>query len=294
VEQIYLLFPLASGLVYAFSALALKPAVEGGVGAWRVTAITQWAISLTFSFFLLRVEGGLWPDPFWPSLVAGLLFFLGGLFTIISIRVGDISVATPVMGSKVLWVAVLVVLFLGDDLDWTIWVGAGLTVAGLVILNMRWDVGGRHKRTGFTIAMALLASLCFASVDVMAQHWCTVQGFELFIAWSSLCAGMFAFTLIPFFREPIWRIPRPVVKYLALGAGGMAFQAIGMAVGVGYFADAAGSNIAYSGRGIWSVALVWAAGHWFRNEEKHAGRKTMIARIGGSLLVTCAIILLFL
>jgi len=84
------------------------------------------------------------------------------------------------------------------------------------------------------------------------------------------------------------------MPYLSFGAIGMAVQAIGMALGVGCFEDATGSNIVYSGRGMWSVVLVWWIAHWFHNQEKEAGRETMIGRLIGSVLISAAIVILFL
>lgn len=294
-DRLYLLFPLVSGLIYAVASMALKPAMNSGLGPFRAAFITQAFITCSFSLLLFGVEGSLIPDPFWPSLLAGLIFSLGGLATTFVLMKGDISIATPIMGSKVVMVAFLLVLLLGESLEPVIWVSAVLTLIGLVVLNLRW--GGQatgHHHLFFTVGLAFLASVCYALVDVLFQYWCGVQGFYLFGAWSTICAGFFTLFLIPFFNGPLWRIPPEARRFVAIGAVGMAVQAILMAVGIGYFSDAAGSNIAYSGRGVWTVILVWWIGHWFRNTEKEVGTATMISRTIGAVIISLAIVILFL
>jgi len=39
---------------------------------------------------------------------------------------------------------------------------------------------------------------------------------------------------------------------------------------------------------------VWCVGHWFGNTESAHGRAVMLRRLGGSLLLLCAIFLLTL
>jgi len=63
---------------------------------------------------------------------------------------------------------------------------------------------------------------------------------------------------------------------------------------VGYFGDAAGTNVVYSSRGIWSIALVWFVGHWFANFEKEVGPRTLLMRLVGAMLILSAIVLIFL
>jgi drug/metabolite transporter (DMT)-like permease len=294
-DRLYLLFPLVSGLIYAVSAMALKPAMNSGLGPFRTAFITQAVISGSFAFLLFGVDGPLIPDPFWPSLLAGGIFSIGGLATIYVLKKGDVSIATPIMGSKVVMVAFLLVLLLNETLDPVIWVSAILTLVGIVVLNLRWGKAARsHHHLVFTVTLSIFASLCYALVDILFQYWCGHQGFYLFGAWSSICAGFFSLFLIPFFNGPVWKIPPGAGKFLAIGAVGMSLQAICMAIGVGYFSDAAGSNIAYSGRGVWTVLLVWWVGHWFNNTEKDVGPATMACRVIGALLISVAIVLLFL
>jgi hypothetical protein len=64
-----------------------------------------------------------------------------------------------------------------------------------------------------------------------------------------------------------------------------------MGIALGFFNDAAGVNVVYGSRGIWSLAVVWFAGRLFGNAERSDSRDAMGLRLMGCLLVTAAIIL---
>ena len=55
-------------------------------------------------------EFSLW----WQPVVAGALFFAGQVFTLLALTTGDVSVATPVLGLKIVLVALLSVVLIGD------------------------------------------------------------------------------------------------------------------------------------------------------------------------------------
>src|SRR3954467_9282757 len=105
-----LIAPLVSAFLYSFAALALKRAAANGVGPWRVNFIANWTAVIAFT--PLWLLGG---APFtWGHLLhavlAGTCFFVGQIFTFLALTRGDVSVATPVLGTKVIVVAGLTVL----------------------------------------------------------------------------------------------------------------------------------------------------------------------------------------
>src|SRR6185503_14148429 len=120
----YLLLPFTSSLLYVFGALFLKEASTRGVGLWRITVVTNIAFGLVFS--VLWLAGGRLPGPalwFQPAVTAGL-FLIGQVLALVALQRGDVSVATPVMGLKVVLVAFFVTWILGDRVPLAIWAGA--------------------------------------------------------------------------------------------------------------------------------------------------------------------------
>jgi len=292
-DRWYLLLPMTSAFLYAVATLSQKNAIAAGMGPWRMSALTTWFIGAGFiPMFFLAEPMGL-PEPLFPPLVAGTLFFFGQLFTIISITRGDVSVATPVLGSKVILVVVFLTVFTADPMSGKTWMAAFLTVFGIVFLQ--WDPRVEHRgRVWFTVGVAFLSACFFAGADVMVQEGCRESGFYRFMSVSAVATVVWSLGLIPFFNAPIWKLPRGSLKHVLIGCILISLQAVMLAFAIGYFGDAAGANIVYSSRGIWSVVLVWWVGHWFANREREAGGIVLTLRGVGATLIVSAIVLIFL
>lgn len=286
---IYLL-PLGSSLGYAVGALCLKRAVDSGMGPWRMTFLSNLALWVVFVPALFWAEPLARLDPWWPPVVSGLLFFLGQVLTMLALVRGDVSVTTPVLGSKVVLVALFLVLFSGEQLGWRIWTGACLTLAGIVFLQ---GGGLPHDRSRVikTILFAGSSAMAFSLGDILIKKWTPVIGFGYFMSITSTVTFLASFILVPLFRAPLWKIAPGAVRYVWLGVGIIALQALSLFIAIGVFGKAAEANIIYSARGIWSVVLVWYVGHWFGNTEKTSGGRIMLRRLAGSALILSGIVL---
>ena len=60
----------------------------------------------------------------------------------------------------------------------------------------------------------------------------------------------------------------------------------------GYFQDAAGSNIVYNLRGIWSILLIQFLSQHFKTDEGSAGRAVMTRRFVGAALMVASVALI--
>jgi drug/metabolite transporter (DMT)-like permease len=292
-DRWYLILPLFSAFLYAIAALSQKQAIAAGYGPWRMSALTTWAIGIPFVPLIFLEDTLSLPDPIWPAVLCGVLFLSGQMLTIIAITKGEVSVATPVMGSKVVLVVLILVVFTDESVGVVIWIAAALTTIGIIFLQ--WESRKEMKRqVWFTVIMSLLSAACFAGADVLVQQGSAEQGFYRFVATSSGVNVILAFAMIPFFSGPLWSFPRGSGRHIAIGSSFIAIQAMSLAFAIGYFGDVAGSNIVYSSRGLWGVMLVWVVGHWFANTEKEAGTKTLLLRMIGALLIVAAIVLIFI
>ncbi len=63
----------------------------------------------------------------------------------IALEKGDVSIAVPVLGLKVIFVALLTPLLSGESVGFGLWIAAILSVAGVAILN-RSDARARRGR----------------------------------------------------------------------------------------------------------------------------------------------------
>jgi len=289
----YLLIPLACALGYVVSMLALKRAGDFGVGVWRTTFWANWATALLFlPWWLWR---GWAPVPLaliWQPAVVAVIFLLAQVCIFLAITRGDVSVAAPVMGVKVILVALFSsVLGVGQvPLAW--WIGAGLSALAVALLNL--GGGLRRRRTGSTVLLALGSALLFSLSDVHVQKWAPAWGPGNFFPPMFTLVGIYSFGLLAFARGGLRGLAPGAWRWVGLGAGCNALTNSGIALTLGIWGNATAVNIVYSLRGLFSVVLVWSVGHWFANTERQAGRGVLLARLTGAVAMLAAIGLVLL
>ena len=190
--------------------------------------------------------------------------------------------ATPILGTKVIFVAGFAEILVGRALSPWIWVAVFLTAIGTAILGIQ--PGMRRSRVALSIGTALGAAGCFALTDVLVLKYAPGWGFGSFIPTMFVVVGMLSFGFLPFMKgsgwAPVWLWPGAVI---------LGVQALGMAFAITYFGHVTTVNIAYNSRGLWTIAMIWAFGHWFGNTERERGAKIMLLRVVGAALLVTAI-----
>ena len=294
-DQIHLAFPLLSAFCYAASALFLKAGSREGVGPVRTTVIVLWVMAFGFAIFYPWREFPVTPSVWWPSLVVGIAFLLGHLFLVLAYARGDVSVATPVMGTKVLMVAVLVSLFSEKGLGWGTWLSAIITTVALILLVSpgKGMDGLPRKRVVAGFGYALATAATFAVFDVMIQEFSARDGFGLLAPFAMGLAAFGSLFLLRFARSRSFRFSPRAWKFLIPGIILLTIQAMLLIWTIGAFGDAAGANITYSSRAIWSVVLVWIFGSFFGDRESLQDRTIVVRRLLGAIFMVIGILLVF-
>ena len=287
----HLLLPLASSFGYVAGVLLLKRCAAFGVGVWRTTFVSNVMMGLCLApLWVLggaAVPGGVW----WQPVLSGTLFFLGQIATFVALERGDVSVATPVLGLKIILVAFFSAVLLPDAVPLAWWVAAGLSTGAIVLLNRRPPGAAAGRSMAVSIGAAALAALAFAATDVLVQKWAPGWGIGRYLPVMFGWVAVLSVGLVPVFSAPLHKVERAAWPWLGAGAVLLALQAAGMAVTLGVFGDATAANIVYSSRGLWSVLAVWWVGHWFYNEERHLGGAVLRMRLWGAGLMLAAIVL---
>lgn len=284
----YLLIPLACGLFYVLSMLSLKRANELGVGVWRTTFLANWACALVF--FPVWLAHGWAPVPwtlYWQPAASALLFLVAQIVMFLAITRGDVSVAAPVMGVKVILVALFSSFLFAGGVPLRWWIGAGLSTAAVGLLNL----GGAapHRRVGPTVLLTMLSALLYALSDVLIQRWAPAWGRGNYMPPLFLAVGLYSFALLAFAQGGLRGITGPAWRWVLPGAGFNALTNGGIAFTLGTWGNATAVNIVYSSRGLFSVLVVWLVGHWFANQERHAGRAVLLSRLAGAVAMLAAI-----
>lgn len=285
----HLFIPLACGFVYVVGALCLKRAADHGAGVWRATFVANLTMAIGFAplWLLGGVEHPL--ADYWQPALTGLLFTVAQLLIYLAISHGDVSVTTPVMGTKSILVAVIASVLFAVEIPASWWWAAGLCAVAVLLLS--WNGGAPHRRVGMTILLTTGSASIYAFSDVLTQHWAPAWGVGRFLPLMFGVMGLLSFGFIPFFHGPLREINAATWRWLRPGAALLAVNNAAFAYTLARWHDATAANIVYSSRGLWSVVLVWAVGHWFGNQEREAGRGAMLSRLIGAGLMVAAIVL---
>jgi len=282
--------PLCSALGYGFAALMLKRGTEGA-GPWRVNFSTNWVQATLFSLlWFVPVEHTVNFSNASHAVISGAIFFIGQIFTFLALSRGDVSVATPVLGSKVIFVALFSAAFGTEHIGAPTWLAVLLTAVATALLG----IGHPHADRAAILRSMLYgfsAAVMYALTDITQQRWVHQWGFAHYAATLFLTVAVLSLTLVPLLGGDGREVsPR---TWVWIGAGGctLAVQACGVAWAI-VTIGATATNVLYNSRGLWSVVLVWTIGHWFGNAERGHGRAVMLRRAAGSLLLLAAILLI--
>ena len=286
--------PLICAFLFALASIALKRALNEGAGATRGVFVTNMV------FFIALVP--LWwifPDPYPPDLIwapalAGLAAFLGSLFQTMALKIGDVSVATPLLGGKVLFVALFSTLILGNLLPLTWWAGAVLAGLGVFFLGQSPTGMSGPKRLGLTVFLSVLSVCAFALMDITIAGWGKAFGFRRFAALQQVFTFGFSLLLIPFFSGSLRSMSGKCWGWLLGGSVIIVGQYYLLNWTISTYQDPTAMNILYSSRGIWSVILVWSIGSWFGNREGGLGWGIFWRRVVGAGFLFAAICLVLL
>ena len=285
-----ILFPLIAAFIYVFSALLLNRSSELGVGIWRTTFVANLVVALLFSLLWLLDGNQVSPALLWQPALIALCLFAGQLLQFLALERGDVSVAVPVFGLKVVLVAFFTPFIVHETVSGRLWCAALLSVLGITFFN-RKNQGIPPKNLGITLISGGLGAVCFAVFDVLVQKWGPAWGTGRLLPIIFWINAVFSFALIPFFKSPLRAVPRNAWPWLLLGTALLGTQSILFVSTLARHGNATTANIVYASRGLLTVAFVWLIGHWFGNVERHQGATVMRWRLCGALLMMSAIAL---
>lgn len=292
----HLFFPLASSFLFVFGVMSAKQAIVRGASPWTGTFWgNQWLA--IFWVLVAVVRGSLCEFDMWlPAAIIGALFVLGQLLTYLAFQVGDVSVATPVFGIKVIVVATLQSLFAGEVISGRIWIAGIMATSGVVLIQ--WVDSGATKRdrrkTMLSILIAGLAAFTLSLFDVSLQAWAKDVNTYDFMPVMFGFVGLFSLVLLPKVDSVSHLKTTKSFRWMLLATILMAMQAFSMCFSLAEFGDAARINIVYALRGLWGVLLAWALAKRLQTGEAELPRIVMVRRLAGAGLLTGAVLIAIL
>jgi drug/metabolite transporter (DMT)-like permease len=286
----HLFLPLLAAIAFAAGSLVYKRAFTEGAGIAHALVVNNVALGIAFlPLAWLDPQPIPWHLAHLPVITASA--FVGGhLMNVVSLKIGDVSVASPLLGSKVVFVALVARLVFGWPVTGIQMFAAGLTTAGVLVMGFSDARPGR--RTSLTIALSLTCAAAFAVTDVLIQLWAADFGVFNFLSLLFASLAVFSLLILPFLGRESLRAPLTAWKWIAGATALSALQAIIITWTIGHWRDAAGVNIVYGTRGLWTIALVWWAGRWFGNTERRSvGGRVLAGRLAGAILILAALVL---
>lgn len=287
----YLLMPLIAAAGYTLSSLYFKKAYQQGATAMQTF---HWAniigmLVLGGSYFL---GSGVPVADLWRPAVVAALIYIGSLATFAAIKAGDVSLITPLLGAKVVFVALATPVIMQTGLSPKVWVACLLTAVGIFVMG-RKDFK-KSKTMVQAVVYCFLSCLFFAVSDVFLQAWAPRCGGMSFLGALATLVGVYSLIHVLVAQRHGLNAPQAARKSIAWGGLLLAAQGIVMGIALGFFNDAARVNVVYGSRGLWSLFLVWWVGSYFGNTESTDSREALVWRFAGCLLVTAAIVLALL
>ena len=288
-----ILVPLTSAALYAFSSLFLKQGLQLGAGAIRSVFFNNVIMTLCFLPVLaFNHEPVHWEAVGWPILT-GICFFGGQAFTVWAIKTGDVSVHTPMMGLKVIFVAVFSMILSPDPIPPVLFVSAGITALAVFLLGQSDRLNYRAVRKA--ILLTSVACMFFGATDSLVGARAEAFGRIPMLIGMMLTLTVCSLCLIPFVQKPFWSFPKGACWPMVLGSVLVGFQALILNAGLSFLGQATAMNVVYSIRGLFGILLVWFIGAKFGNREREeVGGRIMRSRFAGALLLMVAIGLVFL
>ena len=289
-DSLHLLFPLLSSFLFVIGAMLAKQATSRGASPYTTTALAN--------FFLAAFWGGVGvvrgeslPIESWgPAIALALAFVAGQLWTYLAFQFGDVSLATPVLGVKIILVAVISSLFSERPLEPRIWLASLLATIGVAVVHGGGASRARStKRAAIAIGFALLAATALSLLDVGVQHYGQAYGAVPLLSTTFVFTGVISCGLLPWADRPARLRALGAAWPLTLSALFMAGQAMSISYALGQFGDATRVNIVYSLRGLWSVGLAWLLVRLDVSPEETHSPRTLAIRFVGAVLLTTAV-----
>jgi len=216
-----LMFGLGAALMWGLTDVNASLAGRR-LGSLRVLALSQLVGVAILTTLAVLLGASLPRDPHIAaaSIAVGLVGSAAYLSFFTALRIGPLSVVSPITAAYGGLTVVLAVVFTGESLTSAQAAGAALATAGVVLAGLVFDHGWRNPRiVGRGVAFAIVALVMFALMTVGSAGPIRAAGWLPVILLSritqiSIAAALLAIGrgLRPRWMAPLFSAPEPVVR----------------------------------------------------------------------------------
>lgn len=284
---------LVSAFIYTFGSLFLKSAIERGATANQVNAYTNIVLAISVQPFWFFDRPHIPNADLWQPVVCGAIFFLGQICTFAALSRGDVSVATPLLGTKIILVTLYNAVFFGVAVGLRWWVAA--VIASVAIAFIASGAPHTHRRAiGLTVVFSLIGASLYSFTDALIQHFGSGFDSVAFVPAAFGVTGLLTCASFAIWDRGAFFPSRAALPWLLGGGFLFSIQISGFFFAIVLTRDATAANMIYSTRSVWSVLAAWLGGHLLGLRDKEAGNRVMARRLCGALLLFAAILLILL
>lgn len=288
-----LIFAGIAALGYTAASFFLKSALGKGANAAQVNLCANLGVAIVVQPLWLIESPEVPNAPLLLPALTCLTFFAGQVFTFAALSSGDVSVATPLLGTKIILVTALNALLFATPIPAKWWIAAVAAFLATAIIAggfTRW----RGSGVGRTILFSFSAASFFSLTDVLVQHWAGAFDPLAFLPTMFGGVGLVAILYYLVIDRSAFVFSAKTAPALAIGATLLGLQCAMVFLALAWARDATAVNVVYSLRTLMSVLCAWAFGRWFGLGEATTSRKIMIQRTVGAFLLFGAILLILM
>ena len=286
---------LLPACLYALFTIFLKQALIRGTNPWKINFFANlalWVPCLPLWFFIhpasLIGHANL-------ALWSGLAFTTGQIFTFLALQRGDASVATPLLGVKVLVVTFIAAVFFGQSLQPRWWEAAALCSLGIFFVTGSQSAV-KSRDPLITAVFALTAAVFFGLSDVLLLHAGKAIGTLKAIVTMFSEVGLLTLLIYPMiFGRKIWILRADQgLNWFIVGLTLLTIQSLGFAACIVLSGDSTAANVLYSSRCVWSVLLAWLMARYLGYGESDVKNSAMFLRMLGAFMLFVAILIVLI
>lgn len=282
---------LFAAVGYTIASIFLKSALEKGITTAQVNLVANVAVGLVVQpLWLLdnpTVANAAWHFP----LISCVTFFIGQIFTFAALEKGDVSVATPLLGTKVILVTAINAIVFSVPIDVRWWIAAVLGSLAVAIIATGAP-SGQARAVGLTAVFSVLAAFFFSLTDTLVQHWAGSTDPMAYLPAMFGSVGILSVIYYAVTDRRAFAIKLHGRRSLIFGAIMLGIQAAAVFLSLAWTRDATAVNLIYSTRSLLSVILAWAGGAALGLKDSEAGLRILMLRLLGAILLFASIALI--
>lgn len=285
--------PFLAAALYCASIMLVKCAsASGRLSGVSALVINNFIAGAAFAplIFVSPLPGDL--VLLWQPLLVGLLCSAGNVATFICAERGEISLMTPIMGMKMIFVIVFAGAFLDAPLPSSI-VAAGV-ICCVAVFIMGFERGSlKSRKIAFTVSLAVAACLCYAACDVLIQKFAPNFSKGAMVGFMTV---VMPFSVLPFAPRFLREAAASGRRELSLGVAAGALMVLEMFLMILAISGPVGAslcNILYNTRGIMSIVFVYLLGRKFAPLKELSGASAAQRAAGAAMILAAVFMVLY-